>query len=132
MTLEQAIHQRWAADMTLAVLVPPEQVTTGRSSRRHVPYVTILRERSRTTVRTNGADTLQEITLFVNVWHADYDVGSTVLDQILAVFDHSSFTLSDSGRVLHMRRIQDSVQQHADGLWQWTIRFLTQIAPAGG
>lgn len=132
MTLEQAIHQRWAADTTLAALVPAEQVTTGRSSRRRVPYVTILRERARAAVRTNGGDTLHEITLRMNVWHADYDAGNSVLDQILAVFDHSSFSLSDSGRVLHMRRIQDSVQQHADGLWQWTIRFLTQIAPAGG
>ncbi len=131
MTLERAIHERWAANAALAALVPAAQLTTGRSSRGKVPYVTILRERARATVRTNTGDTLQEITLRMNVWHTDYDAGRSVLDEILAVFDGSSFSLSEGGRVLHMRRVQDSVQQHADGVWQLTVRFLTQIAPAG-
>jgi len=129
MTLEQAIHERWAADAALAALVPARQVTTGRSSRRQVPYVTMLREQARPVVRTNDGDAVQEITLRMNVWHTDYHTGRAVLDQILTTFDRSSFSLTDSGRVLHMRRIEDAVQQHADGLWQLTVRFLAHITP---
>lgn len=130
MTLEQAIHQRWAHDAALAALVPAEQVTTGRSSRAALPYVTILRERAETTLSTNAGDTLEAITLSMHVWHRDYDAGRAVSDRVQAAFHRSSFVLADGRRVLQMRRVQETAVQHPDGVWQWTIRFLTQLSPA--
>ena len=131
MTLERAIHERWAANAALTALVPAGQVTTGRSSRAEVPYVTILREQTQTALRTNAGDTIDEITLRMNVWHHDYDAAREVLQAIRAAFDRSSFTLADGSRVLAMRRLTESALQHPDGAWQLTIRFLARVSPPG-
>jgi hypothetical protein len=131
-TLEQAIHERWAASQALAALLPADRVTTGRSSRGAVPYVTLLRERSRTALRTNAGDTLEEVTLRMNVWHEDYDAARAIVDQIRVAFDCSHFELAGGSRVLRMRRTGDWALQHGDGLWQLTIRFLVQIGLESG
>lgn len=127
MILEQAIHERWAASQALAALLPADRVSTGRSSSSTVPYATILRQRSQTALRTNAGDTLDEVTLGINVWHEAYDAGRAILDQVRATFDRSAFDLPDGSRVLHMRRASESAFQHSDGLWQLSIQFLARV-----
>jgi len=126
-TVEQAIHQCWASSATLAALVPAERVSTGRSIGAAVPYVTLLRERTRTALRTNAGNTIEEITLRINLWHDDHDAGRAAAEQIRAAFDHASFDLADGSRVISMRRVSESAFQHADGLWQFSLRFLLPV-----
>ena len=127
MNLEQAIHERWAADAALAALVPAARVTTGRSLRTARPYVTILPERAQTSVRSNAGETIEEITLRMNVWHDDYGAARAVVERIRAVFNGVGFALSGARRVLHMRRLSESALQHADGVWQLSVRFVALV-----
>lgn len=132
MNLEEAIHQRWAADDALIALLPVEKVTTGRSTENSVPYATIQRRGSRTAIRTNTGDALDEVSLEIHVWHEDHDAGLAITSLVKAAFQRSDFALSGSDRVVQMRRSGDSAVQHADGLWQFSIDFLVQVYLASG
>mgnify|MGYP005839736353 CR=1 FL=1 len=127
MSLEQAVHERWAASQALAALLPADRVSTGRSSCPTVPYATILPERRQTALRTNAGDTVDEVTLRVNVWHEAYGAGRAIVEQVRAAFDRAAFELPGGGRVLHMRRTSESAAQHGDGLWQLSIQFLARV-----
>jgi len=130
--LEQVIHQRWAASEALNVLLPAENVKTGRSAGGPVPYATVARIGNRTAFRTNAGDALDEVTLRVNVWHDDYDAGRAIAEQVKTVFDRSDFALSGGDRVIQMRRTNDSASQHDDGAWQFTVEFLIEVyLPSG-
>jgi hypothetical protein len=132
MTLEQAIHQRWAADETLSGLLPADRVTTGRASDASVPYATLVRGSSRTLLRTNAGDALDEVGLEIHVWHDDYDACLRIVAALKSAFDRSDFPLSEGRRVVQIRRRSDTPVQHPDGLWQWTITFVAQVyLPAG-
>ena len=132
MNLEQVIHQRWAATETLNALLPAENVKTGRSLDGATPYATIARLKSRTRLRTNAGDALDELTLRVCVWHDEYDAGRAVADEVKATFDRSAFTLAGGDRVVQMLRSDDFASQHDDGLWQFTTEFLVQVyLPSG-
>ena len=127
MNLEQAIHQRWAADDVLAALLPAERVKTGRPSDSRVPYATVRREKNRTVLRTNAGDAVDEVTLRITVWHNDHDAGRTIVQKVKAAFDRGSFDLSGGDRVLQMCRTSDNARQHDDGLWQFDVKFLVQV-----
>lgn len=132
MDLEQAIHQRWAADETLAALLPAASLTTGRPGDANLPYATVNRLRNQALVRTNAGNSLDEATLQINVWHDNYDSGRAIVEQVKVVFDRSNFDLPGGGRVIQMKRAEDSAEHHADGLWQFTILFLVQVdLPSG-
>ncbi len=132
MNLEQAIHQRWAASDALAALLPAEHLKTGRSLAGSLPYATITRKSCRTAFRTNAGDALDEVALRISVWHGDYNAGRSVVEQMKAAFDRSSFDLSGGARVTQMRRTDDSALQHDDGTWQFIIDFLVQVyLPSG-
>lgn len=131
MNLEQAIHQRWAADPGLAAVLPAENLVTGRRSGRQVPYATLHRKQSRNVLRTNAGD-LDEATVLVHVWHDDYDAGRTIVEAAIAALDGSDFALSGGQRVVRMRRSADSAEEHDDGLWQFSLEFLVRVyLPSG-
>mgnify|MGYP001827114254 CR=1 FL=1 len=132
MNLEQVIHQRWAASDTLNALLPAENVKTGRSLDGSTPYATIARLKSRTRLRTNAGDALDELTLRICVWHDEYDAGRAVAEEVKAAFDRSAFTLAGGDRVVQMLRSDDFASQHDDGLWQFTTEFLVQVYLSSG
>lgn len=127
MSLEQTIHQRWAADAALGALLPAERVTTGRATCSKRPYATIVRTASRPALRTNAGDAVDEVTLRIDIWHDRHHAGQAILQQVKAAFDRSDFALPGGQRVIQMRRTSDVAVQHDDGLWQFTIEFLVQV-----
>ena len=131
MNLEQAIHQRWAADSDLTTVLPAENVVTGRRGSRQVPYATLHRKQCRNLLRTNDGD-VDEATVLIHVWHDDYDAGRAIVERVTAAFDGSDFTLADDQRVVRMRRTADSTREHDDGLWLFSLEFLAYVyLPSG-
>jgi len=131
MSLEQAVHQRWAADPGLAAALPAENVVTGRYGGGQVPYATVHRTQNRRLLRTNDGR-LDETRLAVHVWHDDYDAGRQIAELVQAAFDGAGFALPNGGRVVRMRRTADSAEEHDDGLWQFSLEFLVQVyLPSG-
>jgi hypothetical protein len=131
MNLEQAVHQRLAADVDLAALLPSERIVTGRHSGGELPCATIHRKRNRKVLRTNAGD-VDEAILLVHVWHDDYDAGRAIADKVATALDACGFPLSGSQRVVRIRRSADSAEEHDDGLWQFSLEFLVQIyLPSG-
>ena len=132
MNLEKAIHNRWAASAALCELLPAERFTTGRAHAAEIPYATLSRKPGRTVCRTNAGDALDEIPLEIHVWHDEFDAGQAIVHEVKTAFDRSDFALSDGGRVLRMLRAGESVVEHPDGVWQWTIAFSVQVyLPSG-
>lgn len=127
MNLEQAIHQRWAANTTLQALLPAENVKTGRSFGDSTPYATIGRKANRTVFRTNDGSALDETQLKVEVWHDSYDDGRTIAEQVKTVFDRSEFELSGNDRVVQMRRTNDSATQDENGVWCFGVEFIASV-----
>ena len=132
MTLEQSLHQRWAADERLTVLLPADRVKTGRAVGTATPYVTLLRQSSRVLLRTNAGDAIEEVVLRINVWHQEHDAGQTLAEAVKLVFDRSGFPLSGGDRVLRMLRHDEEIVQHSDGLWQFRLDFTIQVYLAFG
>lgn len=127
MNLEQAIHQRWAADPALTALVPADAVVTGTRGSRSVPYVTVHRKSNRPVLRTNAGDAVDEATVEFHAWHDDHDAGRAIAEQVKTVFDRSNFPLAGGDRVIQMRRTADRARQDDDGLWQFTVEFLVLV-----
>lgn len=127
MSLEQAVHQRWAADPALAAMLPPERFTTGRASEGPLPYATLARRSNRTVWRANSGDRLDETELAVHVWHGDYDAGRAVAERVRAVFDRAAFGLASGARVVQMLRRGDDAAQGPDGVWRFTLVFVVQV-----
>ena len=100
---------------------------TGLARGDSLPYATLARTGSRTALRTNSDDAVEEVALRLTVWHGDYDAGSAIAGQIAAAFDRSDFALAGGGRVIQMRRTSVAATEHDDGAWQFTIEFLVDI-----
>ncbi|MCR4415273.1 MAG: DUF3168 domain-containing protein [Thermoguttaceae bacterium] len=127
MTLEAAIHARWAADADLGALLPVEHFRTGLVRGAGVPCARLVRKACRAALWTSAAATFDEVALEFHVWHDDYDAGRTIVDAVAAAFDRTRFDVSPAERVLDLFRTSERVQQHGDGLWQFTLGFVAQI-----
>ena len=127
MSLEQAIHRRWAADAALAALLPPERFTTGRASAGLLPYATLARRSNRAAWRTAAGDRLDETEVAIHVWHEDYDAGRAIAGRVEALFDRAAFDMEGGARVVQMRRLDDDAAQGPDGVWRFTLVFLAQV-----
>ena len=127
MSLEQAVHERWAAAGTLAALLPAAYVTTGLARGDSLPYATILRRQARSALRTNAGTTVEEVTMRINVWHDAHGAGRDIVDQVEAAFDGAGLVLSDPQRSAQMRKTGEQVSQHSDGIWQFVLEFLVYV-----
>ena len=132
MNLEQTMHQRWAAASGLNALLSATRLRTGLARNAAVPYATLTPRSSRTIVRTNAGDALEQVALAIHVWHDDFDAGQAIADLVDATFDQSEFDLAGQDRVIQMRRTARAATQHADGVWQWTIEFELDVYLGSG
>lgn len=131
MSLESALHARWAADAELSALLPVENLKTGLVRGAGMPCARLVRKACRAALSTNAAETLDEVALEFHVWHEDYDAGRAIADAIVTAFDRGRFDISPSERVLCLRRVLDSAQQEDDGPWQFTLEFVAQVHRTG-
>jgi hypothetical protein len=72
------------------------------------------------------------VTLRIQVFHANYDGGAAVMQQVKATFDRSDFALAGSDVVVDMRRVNDSERQNDDGVWQFICDFQCTVHLATG
>ncbi len=127
MSLEQAIHQRWAESPDLVAQLATDRVTTGYGSPASPPYATVIRNDARPLARTNAADRFDEVTLRIDVWHDDHDAGRAIADEVREAFDRSAFTLPDGASTVRARCHGQSVRQHDNGLWQFSIELTARV-----
>ena len=127
MNLEQALHQRWAADERLAALLAVDRVKTGRAVGTATPYATLLRQSSRVVLRTSAGDAIEEVSLRINVWHHEHDAGRTLTEAVKTAFDRAAFPLTGGDRVLKMLRRSERLVQHTDGIWQFSVDFTVRV-----
>jgi len=126
MNLEQAIHAHWAVDAELDALLPVDRLTTGRGGTA-APHATLLIRAVRSTLPTNQGPALSEMAVRVTVWHDRYADAKMIVERIRERFDGASLALSPSGRIARLCHEADSIRQHDDGHWQWTIDFKAKV-----
>ncbi|HOM17219.1 MAG TPA: DUF3168 domain-containing protein [Thermoguttaceae bacterium] len=127
MSLEKAIHQRWAADAKLQERLPAEYLFTGRVSRDQTPYATLWRLGSRTVWRTAAGDLLEEVQLALRLWHSEYEQLRAVVEQVRRLLDRSSFELEEGGRVTALRVDQQRYRQEPEGRWLAELEMTAQV-----
>jgi predicted lysophospholipase L1 biosynthesis ABC-type transport system permease subunit len=131
-TLEQAIHARWAATPALNSLLPADRVRTGAFHGEGTPYATLERKSSRTVFRTNAGDALDEVALAIHVWHTSLDAARAILQQVKAAFERSALDLDGGDRVVQVRRVAESARQHENNVWQLTVELAASVYLASG
>jgi hypothetical protein len=126
--LEQAIHEHWADCAALESLLPAERLTTGRTRSGTPPYATIEPRVIRSQFPTNEGPAASETNFRIHVWHIAYDEARAIAEQIRAAFDGATLELAGSDQLARLRHATDSIRQHADGVWQWTIDFAARVS----
>ncbi|HZZ73624.1 MAG TPA: DUF3168 domain-containing protein [Pirellulales bacterium] len=118
MTFAGAIHARWAADSSLAGLLPAARLFTGPvRGDSALPYAVLLDEQTTLLARTNRGSDLLERTFRIQVWAAELDAGLSVVAALQSAFDESSFTF-DGGAVLDCRLVSTTEMALATGAWR--------------
>jgi len=127
MNLEQILHQRWADAPELETLLPAERVSTGHGFGRGLPYASLSREKTRPLVATNDGALLEEVTLRIDLWHERFDDARAVARQVVRTFDHTTFPLEGSDRVLRMRRTEETMIQNGESVWHVAMKFTLHV-----
>ena len=127
MSLEQAIHQRWAAAPELAALLPAARVSTGTTMRDTArPYGILQRVGTAKQLHTSSGTQLEDVRVQLVVWTDDLDSGKQILGAVDAAFHRSSFA-TPTGMVRHMRRIDLTEQVQPDMCWKLAADFLALV-----
>jgi len=122
MSLEQAIHNRWATDGTLSALLPAGRLFTGRAEGElELPYAVLERQETKPSLRTSSGTTIDEVQLRITIWSVDLDTAQSVAAAVEQRFDGADFTLFAAVRL--MRRTNRREQIDADGRWRVELDF---------
>jgi hypothetical protein len=125
-TLEETLHARWAASEALTALLAAERLSTGPSHAAR-PYAVLARGPTRTLLRTNAGDALDEVEVAFHIGHDDHDAAGAIVQQLKATFDRSAFDLGDGRRVLRMLRAGETVVPQAGGAWEFVVVFSLRV-----
>lgn len=122
MSLEQALHTRWAGTTALTTLVPAARVTTGpRSDSAPRPFVTLTRLGLIGVLRTSSREVKQARVRF-DV-HSDWlSQGKAVAAAVRGALERQSFE-AGGVRVLRLREVEHQEQRSDDGGWLLRLEF---------
>jgi hypothetical protein len=132
MSLEQAIHNRWATDFLLAGLLPQDRLSTGAArGDTSFPYAVLSRRENQVLTRTSSGTSIDRAVLSFAIWSADLDEAKEIARAVARRFERSDFPL-DEGSVLNMQRLQETETQADDGSWRVEIDYavIHRHAPA--
>src|SRR5213083_5588 len=119
MSLEQAIHARWAANGGLTALVPAARFVTGKAlGGLSLPYATLTRVGQRRAVRTSSRS-VADVQVRFDVFSTDLGTLRQAADAVKACFDRQTFF--GGATVLRMRQTDDSEEQADDGTWRLSL-----------
>ena len=123
MTLEGAIHARWAADSPLATALPVARLFTGEArGNPALPYAALERGDEKTLARTNSGARVEEVAFVFHVWTSDIEAGKAIAAAIERVFDQAAFTFT-GGAVLDLRRTSAKEESQPDGTWLFVCEY---------
>ena len=123
LSLVQAIHQRWAESPALCSLLPVARVSTGMSADPALPRAVVHKESDRPLLSCNDGSEVALVTVRIRVFHDDYAAAAATIGQLKAALERAEFALECGGKVLDVRRSNDSEQQLENGVWEMTIDF---------
>jgi hypothetical protein len=123
----QAIHRRWAESAPLCALLPVARVSTGASPSPSLPRAVLTKESDQPVAACNDGSAVTAVGVRIEVFHADYDAAAAIVRQAAAVLDRTDFPLPEGGRVVGIRRINDSEQQQEDGTWRMAVELLCTV-----
>jgi len=126
--LEQAIHEHWADCSELQSLLPADRLTTGRTRSGTLPYATLESRAIRPQLPTNQGSAVCEVAFRIHVWHGLYDDARAIAEQVRAALGGASLKLNEPELVTRVRHAGDSIRQHADGVWQWSVDFVACVS----
>lgn len=128
MSLEQAIHERWAEAAALVTLVPVERLSTGLAKGdQPLPYVVLSRQGSVPRWRGTGGLAIEETRVRFGVWSDDLDVAKEIEREIRAAFDRTSFGLP-GGTCLVMQWESELEVADAEGMWQVATDYVARVS----
>jgi len=131
MNLEQAIHERWAADTELCEALPVARLYTGLApGSAAAPYAVLTELGRRPQTHTSSGTVLERVTLRFTSWTATLAAGRRLGEAIAAQFNRRDFAL-DVGRVLNMERVNEQAQQQPDGAWRIELDYAVTVEHAG-
>ena len=134
MSLERAIHRRWASYRPLVDLVSADRFRTqtlpaeGGQPMEAPPYVTLERldgTRGQGIIRTSGQRTLAAQGVRFNIWAGDLDVAKRIRQAIADRYSRQHF---GAGGVIvqDMKLLQRDDSEGDDGLWHLTDDYLVR------
>jgi hypothetical protein len=124
MSLEQAIHERWATDFLLATVLPADRLSTGAArGNTSLPYVVLSRRENQVVTRTSSGTCIDRAVMRFSVWSADLDEAKEIAQAIARRFERVDFPLG-AGSVLNMQRSQETETQADDGSWQLELDYV--------
>lgn len=123
MSLEQAIHNRWATDFLLAGLLPHDRLSTGAArGDTSLPYVVLSRRENQVLARTSSGTSIDRALMTFAIWSADLDQAKEIGRAVAHRFERVDFPL-DEGSVLNMQRLREAETQADDGSWRLEIDY---------
>ncbi len=127
MSVEQAIHTRWAADPALASLVPPARLITGPPLA-PLPLPWAMLERTGP-ARVRGGSHYQvvELELAISIWHAEL-AGAKAIAAALAGNLHGASFASSEGTILRVVTAHQRETRAANAAWHLTQTFALLVA----
>lgn len=124
MSVEKAIHERWATHAPLAGLLPAARLYTGGHLGAPVlPYAVLTREQSVPLARASGGVEYVNTTVKLRIISADLDEAKQIAAEALARFDRQHFALA-SGSCLNMQWNRNQEQLAHDGMWDVCLEFM--------
>lgn len=124
MSIEKAVHERWATHLPLNSLLPSARLYTGgQLGAPALPYAVLTREQSVPWGRASGGAEYVNTTVRVRIVSANLDDAKQVKEQVLRRFDRTHFALTD-GTCLNMQWTRSDEELQRDGMWEVSVDFM--------
>lgn len=124
MSIEKAVHERWATFAPLNALLPAARLYTGgQLGIPALPYAVLTRSQCVPLGRASGGVEYVNTTLRVRIVTADLDGAKQIKEQALRRFDRTHFALAD-GTCLNMQWTHNEEELQRDGMWEVSLDFM--------
>ncbi|MCE9546924.1 MAG: DUF3168 domain-containing protein [Planctomycetia bacterium] len=124
MSIERAIHDRWATDAALSSLLPAARVFTGTAEGNpRLPYAVLARVDTTPVLRTSSGTRLDDVRFELTIWAERLAAGQRIASAVARRFERATFGLAE-GCVLVMRQLHHDERCEPHGAWRITLTFV--------
>lgn len=123
MSVEAAIHARYAANLAMTQLCPAAKFITGVHQRENQasPYGSLTRAGALASLWTSSGKVTRHQMRF-QFWPNSYGQGDQIKASVMSLFDNQSWTNEDT-HISYMRLSNEFELQEDDGSWQFVMDF---------